>query len=78
MSFAMDPRKPTAAARTHLSKDRGEIAIALLEHGLDGEQVTELLDYAGLHGDAQVERARVAFDGESWTVDLFGQRKEAA
>lgn len=70
--------QPAPGPRTLLSRDRGEITAALLGHLQDEEAVTELLDFAGLHGDAQTTRARVAFDGETWTADLFGPKREAA
>jgi hypothetical protein len=66
------------APRTLMSQDRAEVTAALLEHGLDREEATGLLDFAGLHGDGQTARARVSFDGETWLADLFGQRQEAA
>jgi hypothetical protein len=74
----MPAYRTAAASRTMLCRDRAGAAVVLLEHGLDDGQATELLDCAELHGDGQVERARVTFDGTDWTCDLFGQRREAA
>ena len=70
--------QPAPGPRTLLSAERSEIAAALRGHGLDEETATEMLDFAELEGDVQTARARVTFDGESWTVDLFGPRREAA
>ena len=61
-----------------LSRERGEIAALLREHGLGKKAATEMLDFTELHGDGQTTRARVTFDGTDWTVDLFGPRKETA
>lgn len=69
---------PGPGPRTLLSAERSEIAAALLWHGLGEEAATEMLDFAELHGDGQTTRAKVTFDGETWTADLFGPRKEAA
>ena len=69
---------PAPGSRTLLSRERGEIAAALRGHGFDEEATAEMLDFAELHGDAQTTRARVTFDGETWTADLFGKRQEAA
>ena len=70
--------RPAPRPRTLLSRDRGEIAALLREHGLGKKAVTEMLDFTELHGDGQTTRARVTFDGTDWTVDLFGPRKETA
>ena len=65
--------QPAPGPRTLLSRERGEIAVALREHGLGKKAVTEMLDFTELHGDGQTTRARVTFDGETWTADLFGK-----
>lgn len=70
--------RSTPSPRTLLSEDRAEIAAALLGHLGSEEQVTELLDAAELHGDAQNARARVTCDGITWTADLFGPKAEGA
>lgn len=77
MSIPWPAYKCAAPSRTHLCQDRAEAATVLLEHGLDREEATRLLDFAELHGDGQTARARVCFGGDTWTVDLFGQRKAA-
>ena len=64
--------------RTLLSRERPEIAAALLGHLQDEEAATELLDSAELWGDAQTAQTRVTFDGKTWTADLFGPKREAA
>ena len=64
---------PAQRPRTLLSKNRGEIAALLREHGLGKKAVTEMLDFTELWGDGQTTRARLTFDGESWTADLFGK-----
>lgn len=73
ISMPPPPRPASPTPRTLLSSERSEIAAALREHGLSKKAVTEMLDFAELHGDAQTARARVTFDGESWTADLFGK-----
>jgi hypothetical protein len=70
---AAQPSEP----RTLESEDRGEVAAALLGHGLDEEYVRELLDLAGLEGDAQSAWVRVAFDGATWFADLFPVQEAA-
>ena len=70
--------QPVPGPRTLLSKDRGEIATALREHGLYEEAVTGILDFAELHGAAQTLRAGVTWDGTTWTAEMFGPRKGAA
>src|SRR5690242_13025957 len=75
MSYPLPAYRTAAPSRTMLCQDRAEAATVLLEHGLDRDEATGLLDFAELHGDGQVARARVRFGGDTWTVDLFGQRK---
>ena len=70
--------QPPPGPRTLLSAERSEIAAALRGHGLEEWTVTEILDFAELEGDVQTARARVTFDGESWTADLFGPGRDAA
>jgi hypothetical protein len=65
---------PAAVAGHHtlLCRDRADAAAGLREHGIDDGTVAELLDDAGLYGDAQSSRVRVNVDDGSWFVDLFG------
>jgi len=77
VSYPLPAHKTAAPSRTHLCQDRAEAADVLLGHGLDREEATRLLDFAELHGDGQVARARVCFGGGDWVIDLFGQRKAA-
>jgi len=77
VSYPLPAYRTAAPSRAHLCHDRAEAATVLLEHGLDCEEATRLLDFAELHGDGQVARARVCFGGDTWTVDLFGQREAA-
>jgi hypothetical protein len=74
---AARPQAKPAGPRTLESEDRGEVAAALLGHLQDDEYVTELLDLAGLEGDAQSAWVRVAFDGVTWFADLFPVREAA-
>ena len=67
-----------SAPRTLRSPEPGKVFTALLSHGIDAGCAWGLLRSAMEHGDGQVERARVTFDGTDWTCDLFGQRREAA
>jgi hypothetical protein len=69
--------KGAPVPRTLLSRDRGEVAAALYDHLQDEGQATELLDFAELNGSRECLRARATFDGEAWTLDLFGARTEA-
>jgi hypothetical protein len=69
--------KGTPVPRTLLSPSLGKIFLALLGHGVDAGSAWGLLRFAWENGDAQVERARLTFDGTSWTLDLFGQREAA-
>lgn len=69
---------PGPGPRTLLSKKRSEIAKALLEHGLDEGTVKALLDFARRNRDGQIMRAKVAWDGTTWAVEMFGPRRDAA
>ena len=73
------PRR-TATPRTLLSKERGEIAAFLRGHDVDRDRITELLDYAELHGSAVslLDGVRLELTGDSWLGDLFAPRTEAA
>ena len=65
--------QPVPGPRTLASKKRPEIARALLGHLGSEKAVRELLDFAKRNGDGQVMRARVTWDGRSWTAELFGK-----
>lgn len=65
-----------AIPRTLLSRDRGEVTAVLATHLGDEALAIALLDEAGLHGDAQVTRAKVQADGDGWMVDLFAPRRD--
>lgn len=78
ISMPPPPKPRSTLPRTLLSENRAEVAAALLSHIGDDGDVTELLDFAQLHGDAQTAAAAVSVDGDSWLLELFGPRREAA
>jgi len=77
-AMTSEPQHGRPGHHTLLCRDRADTAAGLREYGIDDETITELLDSAGLHGDAQSPQVRVNMDGGSWFVDLFGPRREDA
>lgn len=78
MPMPPPPKPRCTLPRTLLSESRAEVAAALLSHIGDAGDVTEMLDFAQLHGDAQTAAAVVSVDGDSWLLEMFGPRREAA
>lgn len=68
--------------RTLLARERGEMAAFLRDNrpDMDGDRITELLDFCELNGEAVAVRDGVSLflTASGWGGDLFAPRTEAA